>query len=236
MSQQNLPGVEDAFAPPIIREQAADYRPPYSTSWAVTGHRYNRINEHTLADGTIAYVPVMHGISHAHKDYGLGVKNRLQRYCQLTLAEINPKPSVMLIGMADGFDLEMAMACVVQKIPFIACLPFKGHASEQNALITKAVEINYVSQDKYRGNWQYIKRDEYMVRQAMQVLAFWNGDPRSGTGITVRYAEGFHKPIHNCWQPWARVVYKDTRPCHYPIKNSIAQPEFKQEHQNIPPK
>lgn len=221
MPQLNL----DPFREPeTIRCQL----PAGSIPWVVTGHRFNRILQHTLADNTIATVPVAdkQHRSFAPNDYKLRAKNRLQRYVQLTLAEINPRPTVMYIGMAEGFDTEVAIACSVMKIPFIACLPFRGHAAEYSELIKHSVELVYTSDGCYKANWQYIKRDKYMIDRGERVLAFWNGDEQSGTGITVRYAErrfASHpsKPIENCWQPWSSVVYKDKRDCPYPMQSSL---------------
>lgn len=220
--QQNL---LDPFREP---EQPIPPRPTdsvvHSQRWSVTGHRFNRILEHTLADKTIAHVPV--GRDHRQlstSDYKLLVHNRLSRYVGMTLAEIQPRPSVMYIGMAEGFDCIVAINCILMKIPFIACLPFKGHAAEHGSLVPKAVDLVYTSPGSYKANWQYIKRDEYMISHGERCFAFWNGDESSGTGITVRFAEQQCKPIENCWQPWSTVVYKDTRPCPYPIQNSMSR-------------
>ena len=34
----------------------------------------------------------------------------------------------------------------------------------------------------------FLKRNRYLVENADRILAAYNGDPHSGTGITVRYA------------------------------------------------
>ena len=42
---------------------------------------------------------------------------------------------------------------------------------------------------KSDGFLSYRKRDEYLVDSATFVVAFFNGDYHTGTGMTVKYAE-----------------------------------------------
>ncbi len=195
----------------------------YGVQLAVTGHRLNRILEHVMVDGTVKHVPV-HSNARSASDYRMAAVNRLQKYVQMTLAEM-PRPSVVYCGMADGFDQAVAIACIILKIPYIACLPFAGHTCPDSTLYKQASEVVVVCEGGYHGkqdNWKYIKRDEYMVKQGNCLLSFWNGDSNSGTGKTVAMAE--HRiPIWNCWQPWAEVVYGDRRHSQYAIQNSISQ-------------
>lgn len=121
---------------------------------------------------------------------------------------------MFLCGMADGFDLFAAqrllwlrrMDRIPQGVCLIAVLPYPGHIrSMPRKRWTEAYqEVLFCAQDALvvsaeYGPEAYKKRNAYMVEHARYVLAFWNHNPRSGTGQTVRMAEKSGRTIVNLY-------------------------------------
>lgn len=115
------------------------------------------------------------------------------------------KPETVITGMALGWDQAGAHACIDLGIPFTAAVPFKGqegkwpYASQRefHDLLSHASEIVIVRQGGY-ATWKMQMRNEWMVDNADQVLALWDGSP-GGTANCVRYAESLRRPIVNAW-------------------------------------
>ena len=53
----------------------------------------------------------------------------------------------------------------------------------------------------YAG-WKFTRRDEWLVDACDLLLALWDGDPKTGTGHTVRYADVKGRPVRNVWVGW----------------------------------
>ena len=103
--------------------------------------------------------------------------------------------STFITGMARGFDL-WAAEMVLQKkkrykqIHLICATPFPSWQEKWRLLYTKvAKEADFrvaISDRYYRGCFQ--KRNEWMVRHSMLVIAAYNGQP-GGTRNTMNFAE-----------------------------------------------
>lgn len=177
----------------------------------VTGHRPNKIIEH---NGVV--VPTVIPPPTTPERLEQAVMQRLYRYVKFVFSDMPVKPEIVYIGMALGFDQAVANACVELKIPFFACIPFKGQEhvwtgpqqGHYHFLLKRASQITFVCEGRY-APWKYIKRDQFMVDSGTHMLSFWNGMRQGGTYKTVKMAEKKGIPIANCWQPWARFVYKD---------------------------
>lgn len=121
--------------------------------------------------------------------------------------EIN-KPDYVLVGMALGFDIYAALTCLVWKIPYIACVPFKGQesvwsSSQQklyNQVLAAAEDIVIVSPGKYTAKKMQV-RNEYMVDRASKVVALWDQSP-GGTANCIRYARSRDKEIINLYDEY----------------------------------
>ena len=111
-----------------------------------------------------------------------------------------------LSGMAQGVDLWCAQIVLDlrKKNPALklhAILPCEGQESKWTAsaqalyrsILEQADEVVYVSRE-YGANCM-LERNRYMVDRASILLAVYNGAYRSGTGMTVRYAQKLGREI-----------------------------------------
>lgn len=116
-------------------------------------------------------------------------------YAKTKLALYTLMPDFVYTGMALGFDQLVCEVCLELKIPYIACVPFKGQelawptSSQQKykTLIDKAFEVVVVSEGGYSAEKMQI-RNEYMVDHCDLLLACYNGDKSGGTYNCVEYA------------------------------------------------
>lgn len=124
---------------------------------------------------------------------------------------IREDPRVVGIGMALGWDLACAVACVNLSIPFMAFIPFVGQerlwsGDEQRlyrALLEKAKDVKVAA--RHQLNVAFLDRNELMIDASDRLLAFGSGLP-GGTDHAIRYAESWRKSVNNVWPEWARIV------------------------------
>ena len=128
-----------------------------------------------------------------------------------------------LSGMAQGVDLWCAQIVLdlKKKNPALrlhCVLPCKGQESKWTAssqeryhsILAQANEVVYVGQE-YSSNCM-LKRNRYLVDHSSILLAVYNGSFRSGTGMTIRYAQRLGKEIYTL-DPVTRSIL------HQPINN-----------------
>ena len=135
--------------------------------------------------------------------YGAEVMSRLKRCAILELSRI--EPTLVISGMALGWDQALAKAAIHLKIPFHAYVPFAGqelkwsiHSQrEYDDLLEKAHSVIYCSPGGYSPHKMQI-RNERMVDACDLLLALWDGSP-GGTANCIRYAQEVGKNIENCW-------------------------------------
>lgn len=121
------------------------------------------------------------------------------------------EPTKLIIGMALGFDIAMAQACVNKNVPFIAAIPFEDQEIKWSytdkkrylELCLKAENIVVVSKGGY-ADWKFQKRNEYMVDNADEVMALWDGS-EGGTANCIEYAESKSKVVHNFWKLFENI-------------------------------
>lgn len=111
-----------------------------------------------------------------------------------------------ITGMAMGSDI-MAGEVITElkqeypEIKLIGAIPFNGHTSmwsdewktRFNDLLNKLDLVQYIS--KYQTNKSYSMRNKWMVDNADEVIAIYNGR-KSGTGNTVEYAKSNNKNVN----------------------------------------
>ena len=111
-----------------------------------------------------------------------------------------------LSGMAQGVDLWCAQIVLDLKkknsaLKLHAILPCEGQESKWPAaaqamyrsILEQADDVFFVGR-AYRPDCMLV-RNRYMVEQASVLLAVYNGVFRSGTGMTVRYAQKLGRKI-----------------------------------------
>ena len=112
-----------------------------------------------------------------------------------------------LSGMAQGVDLWCAQIVLDLKkknpaLKLHANLPCEGQESKwsvsareiYHSILEQADEVVYVGQEYSRGCM--LERNRYMVDHSSILLAVYNGAYRSGTGMTVRYAQKLKKELY----------------------------------------
>ena len=118
----------------------------------------------------------------------------------------------VIVGMAQGWDLAVAKACINTKIPFTAAIPFVGQETVwpiakqlyYQFILNQAEKIVIVSKGIYTSK-KMQKRNVYMVDHSDQILAMWDQSP-GGTANCVKYAKAQNKPIINLYDQY-----------HYPL-------------------
>ena len=119
--------------------------------------------------------------------------------------ESAPKDTVIISGMANGWDLWAGSEALALGYEIWAAKPWKGHTArvEDAELYAQIIEassrvINVVDSEEFPGNWAYQKRNEWMVDNATNILAYWDGVEKGGTWNCIKYARG-KKPIRNVY-------------------------------------
>lgn len=136
-------------------------------------------------------------------------------FASYQLSFFRRKNTVILTGMALGWDLAIAQACVNRGISFKAIIPFVG----QDRLWTKENKVLYrtllgkadkvINTDVFTSfNGKSIPRqmqdrNKYIVDNSSKILALWNGSS-SGTANCINYARLKGKQIDNVWADWIK--------------------------------
>ncbi len=174
---------------------------PRETSICITGHRERSIvpyrGDPELKDATI-----------------MAVRLVLSRYINVVM---DRGYNIMINGLAEGTDLWAADYCLRRKrfakTKLIGVMPFIRHSDflyGENLNILRKVErfadalvttcdipeMRYGTHAApYTSSTLYQTRNYYMVDNSSVVVAFFNGNYRSGTGQTIRYAQRCNKPV-----------------------------------------
>lgn len=115
------------------------------------------------------------------------------------------KPSLVVSGMALGFDQILACIALEHKIPLLAAVPFRGQEQAwpedsqryYRNILADAAEVVYVCDGGYAPN-KMQRRNEWMVDNCDLLLACWDGSP-GGTGNCIRYATKVGRAMTNVW-------------------------------------
>lgn len=140
--------------------------------------------------------------------YGSRIHNRLVDLAKASIGHYNA--TLVISGMALGWDTAGAEASILLGIPFHAAIPFKGQEnrwpkSSQNKyhlLLSKAFSSKIIgSQEHFRKAMQ--DRNKYMVDSCDLLLALWDGS-RGGTFNCLSYARSQNKKYINLWNSWQK--------------------------------
>lgn len=115
---------------------------------------------------------------------------------------------VYYTGNANGFDMAAAEAVLQVReeygdIMLVAAVPFRKQPLWFDAedrllyacLLERVDRVVMVSENYHKGC--YLRRDEYMVRKADVIVAYWDLVPKGGTFYTVSKALECGKPVIN---------------------------------------
>ena len=142
---------------------------------------------------------------------GAALRDRVHQAVRLLCLERGVR--VFLCGMAAGFDL-FAARCMLElrcagQIPqetcLVAMLPYPDHGADvPNGWQHVYDEVLQHCQDQCivsprKSAAAFRRRNDYMTARADYVLAYWNHDPRTGTGQTVRMAHERDRVVLNLY-------------------------------------
>ena len=121
----------------------------------------------------------------------------------------NVKPSVLIVGMAQGWDISCARACLTLGIKYIAAVPFRGWNENWDSdsmkvykdLLKGAEKVIHVSSPPYSVSKLHA-RNRWMIDRSEAVLCLWDGKPYGGTYATKVYAEKQNKTVIDLWYQW----------------------------------
>lgn len=115
-------------------------------------------------------------------------------------------------GMAAGVDLWSAATAWRLGLPYESARPWATHSARiANAVayewvLSHSEKVTNISEaTSYPGNSIYHTRNMYMVNNADNVLAVWNGLPHGGTFHAVQYALQQEKKIFRI-NPTTKVI------------------------------
>jgi uncharacterized phage-like protein YoqJ len=139
--------------------------------------------------------------------YDEDTHERLSEFAAERLVELNP--SMVITGMALGWDTAVATACVDLRLPFLAAVPFIGQESKWSGaakvryydLCNRATDVEIVCEGPYMP-WKMMRRNKWMVDRCDLLLALHNGDTFGGTFECVMYARRREIQVHNAWEGW----------------------------------
>lgn len=122
------------------------------------------------------------------------------------------KPSLIISGMALGWDQALAYAAIQNSIPFIAYVPFAGQENawpqeskdRYHRFLRRASEVKIICEGGY-APWKMQVRNQAMVDDCDSVLALWNGSA-GGTGNCIKYANKVSKEIINLWPEYQKII------------------------------
>jgi uncharacterized phage-like protein YoqJ len=161
---------------------------------AVTGHRLNRLGGYDNQPNVDLFAIKI-------------IKDAINQF---------DKP-YLITGMAIGWDIAIAKACIKLSVPFHAHLPFNGQESkwpahvqkEYNKILKHADQTTIVCDGGYAA-YKMQERNKSMVDESDIIVALWNGEP-SGTGNCIKYAESNDVKVINVWDKWEAYDKKRKR-------------------------
>lgn len=158
--------------------------------------------------------PVIIGVT-GHRPPRLGgytdiVERRLATLAGAVIAEL--RPAGVITGVAQGWDLAIAEACLSSHILFTAALPFpepdarwpEAQRERFRRVLSGAAAVETIAAAPARG--LYHARDRWIVEHSALIVALWDGEKSGGTYATIRSAEKRRVPVRNVWPRWLELV------------------------------
>lgn len=123
----------------------------------------------------------------------------------------------VITGMAQGWDMAIAQACVELKVPFQAAVPFAGQEKKwpkktqeyYQQLLDAAAGVKVVCPGGYAA-WKMMKRNAYIITKSDIVVCLWDPEKESGgTYGAVTHALKDQKTVINLWPRWQSSIKAD---------------------------
>jgi uncharacterized phage-like protein YoqJ len=134
----------------------------------------------------------------------------LSEFARLSVTRmIEAGATEIITGMALGWDLAVAEACIDLGVPFTAAIPFAGQQgrwpeAEQQRYIDAlrcASVVQMVSHLPLRNAFQ--RRNRWIVDHCEELWALYSGKP-GGTCNCVLYASAMGRRVKDLWDDWMR--------------------------------
>jgi uncharacterized phage-like protein YoqJ len=158
--------------------------------------------------------------------YGLDYR-RLTDFARSQIISLKDKrtfelPSLILTGGAQGWDFACAFAAHQLEINYDVYIPFDGYTERwRDDKSLKQLEwikahahqvvmtTNIPPEPGEPPNEFYRKRNNALVDNSDLLLALWNGNPETGTKMTIDRARWKRRPIVNCWPDYVKFMKSD---------------------------
>lgn len=135
--------------------------------------------------------------------YSADVYDRVLDVAETAILSLSP--SVVISGMALGWDTALAEAAYLLGVPYKAYVPFEGQESKwptdsrilYRNLLKHARDIVYCSPPGYSAYKMQV-RNARMVDDSDVVAALWDGSP-GGTSNCIEYATAAGVKVVNYW-------------------------------------
>lgn len=128
-------------------------------------------------------------------------------------------PDRVITGMATGWDMAVAAACMFRNVPFHAYVPFTGQEKfwsdidkqMYHSLMDEAEAVRIFSPVPTKA--AYHQRDQAIVDDSSRMMALLLPQmPNSGTALTIEYAEGWLVPWSNMADEFLERLQNGKRP------------------------
>jgi uncharacterized phage-like protein YoqJ len=137
--------------------------------------------------------------------YSDRTNEKLKAFCVIQLQK--HKPSTVISGMAQGFDMALAEAASELGIDWIAAIPcplqqsrWPAPAQERYCELLQKAKSTHTLSARYHARCMQV-RNEWMVDECTHLLALFNRSP-GGTKNCVMYAAENEVPIIHVWDEW----------------------------------
>lgn len=157
--------------------------------------------------------PIIAGTGHRPAKLGGYSSTIFDRLCRFAKSELETlSPSLVISGMAQGWDQALAIAAIQLSIPFDAHIPCSNQESRwppdaqtlYRQILARARHTITISPHYTSSCMQ--DRNVSMVNACTHVLALYDGSS-GGTANCVRYAQLLKRPIINCWSRYQSLPY-----------------------------
>lgn len=148
--------------------------------------------------------------------YNSDVFQRVWDLARAALSRYGDSHTVVITGMAQGWDTALALAARDLGLSYWAYVPFPGQELQwpapaqdlYNELLETAATINYIRPSRPQTKREIVRalfdRNEAMMADADWVLALYDGSETGGTHQAVDYARKRGLLVRNVWSYWER--------------------------------